>query len=86
MMVIKFTRDGTSWNILQRTKHTSVATMFVREKPQSVRFMIIVTDPLNMFTREVMKREVTETVPLTCAPQAPLKMVLVKPDLPTPKK
>ena len=62
--------------------------MFVRGKPQSVRFMIIVTDPLNMFTREVIivSREVTQTVLLLCALQAPLEMVLMKPLLPTTKK
>ena len=33
-----------------------------------------------------MSREVTETVPLICAPQAPLEMVLIEPLLPRPKK
>ena len=43
--------------------------------------MIILTDPLNLSTREVIKvsREVTETAPLICAPQAPLEMVLMIP-------
>ena len=50
--------------------------------------MIIVTDPLNVSQREVIKvtREVTETIPLICSPQAPLEMVLMKPLLPRPKK
>ena len=39
--------------------------------------MILVTDPLNLSQREVIKvtREVTETTPLICSPQAPLEMV-----------
>ena len=55
---------------------------------QSVRFMIIVSDPLNLSQREVIKvtREVTETTPLICSPQAPVDMVLMKPLLPRPKK
>ena len=87
-MMIEFTSDGSSWNILQRTKHTSVAKMFVRDQPQSVRFMIIVTDPLNLSQREVIKvtREVTETTSLICSPQASLEMVLMKPLVPRPKK
>ena len=62
--------------------------MFLREKPQNVRFMIIVTDPCNVTTREVIKvsRDVTEAIPLMCAAQAPLEMVLSKPLKPTPKK
>ena len=77
MMMIEFTSGKSSWNIVQRTKHSSVARMYVREKPQSVRFMIIVTDPSNLSQREVIKvtREVTETIPLICAPQAPIEMV-----------
>ena len=87
-MMIGFTSDRASWNIIRRNKHSSVARMFVREKPQSVRFMIIVTDPLNVSTREVIKvsREVTETIHLICASQAPLEMVLLKPLMPAPKK
>ena len=87
-MMIEFTSDKASWNILQPTKHTSVAKMFVRDQPQSVRFMILVTDPLNLSQREVIKvtREVTETTPLICSPQAPLEMVLMKPLSPRLKK
>ena len=50
--------------------------------------MIIVTDPLNLSQRQVIKvtREVTETTPLICSPQAPLEMVLMKPLSPRPKK
>ena len=88
MMMFEFTSDKASWNILQRTKHTSVAKMFVRDQPQSVRFMIIASDPLNLSQREVIKvtREVTVTTPLICSPQAPLEIVLMKPRLPRPKK
>ena len=88
-MMIEFTNDKSSWNIIQVTKHSSVARMFVREKPQSVRFMVIVKDPLDMATREVIKvsREFTErVVPLICSPQAPLEMVLMKPLMPMPNK
>ena len=88
LMLIEFTSDATSWTIIKRNKHCSVSRMFLREKPQSVRFMIIVTDPLKMSTLEVIKvsREVTETVPLICASKALLDMVLMKPLKPTPKK
>ena len=50
--------------------------------------MVIVTDPLNVSTREVMKvsREVTEIRPLICASQAPLEMVLLKLLTPAPEK
>ena len=87
-MTIEFTNDKSSWNIIQVTKHSSVARMFVREKLQSVRFMVIVTDTLNMSTREVIKvsREVTETLPLICSPQAPPEMGLMKPLMPMPKE
>ena len=62
LMLIEFASDGTSWTIIQRSKHHSVSRIFLREKPQSVRFMIIVSDPCNVSTREVIKvsREVTE--------------------------
>ena len=88
LMLLEFTSDGTSLTILQPSKHDSVSRMFLREKPQSVRFMIIVTDPCNVSTREVIKvsREVTETTPLMCAAQAPLEMVLSKPLKPTPQR
>ena len=84
MMVIEFTRDRASWNIIRRDKHSSVARMFVLEKRQNVRFMIIVTDLVKVSTREVIKvsREVAETIPLICASQAPLEIVLLKPLMP----
>ena len=88
MMMIEFTSGKSSWNIIQRTKRSSVARTFVREKPQNVRFMIIVTDPSNVSTREVIQvtREVIKTKPMICSPKAPLEMVLMKPLLPRPKK
>ena len=77
LMLIKFNRDGTSWSILQRYKHYSASRMFLREKPQSVRFMIIVTDARNESTCEIIKvtRDVTETTPLSCLARAPLELV-----------
>ena len=88
LMLIEFTSDGASWTIIQRSKHDSVSRMFLREKPQSVRFMIIVTDPCNVSTHEVIKvsREVTEATPLMCAAQAPLEMALSKPLKPKPQR
>ena len=88
LMMIEFKSDKARWTIIQRSKHSSVSRMFLREKPQSVRFMIVVPDPLNVSTREVItvSREVTEATPLICAAQAPLQMVLTKPFKPTPKK
>ena len=87
-MMTEFPSDKASWTIIQRSKHSSVSRMVLRETPRSVRFMVIVTDPLNVSTREVMKvsREVTEIIPLICASQAPLGMVLMKPLKPKPKK
>ena len=87
-MMIEFTSDRASWTIIQRSKHSSVSGTVLCETPQSVRFMIIVTDPLNVSTHEVIKvsREVTEATPLICASQAPLEMVLMKPLKPKPKK
>ena len=36
MLMIEFTSDRASWTIIWRDKHSSIARMFVREKPQSV--------------------------------------------------
>ena len=57
LMLIEFTSDGTSWTIVHRSKHYSAS--------KSVRFMIIVTDPRNESTREIIKvsRDVTEAAP-----------------------
>ena len=80
LMLIEFTGDGMSWTVLQRSKHYSVSRMFLREKQQIVRFMIIVTDPCNVSTREVIKvsREVPEVTHLTCSARAPLEMGTVE--------
>ena len=88
IMMIEFTGDRASWTINRRSKHSSVARMVLRETPRSVRFMIIVTDPLNVSTQKVIKvsREVTEATLLSCVSQAPLEMVLMKPLKPKPKK
>ena len=88
LMRIKFTGDATSWTIINRNKHYSVSRMSLREMPQSVRFMITVTDQCNVSTREIIKvsRNVTEAIPLMCAAQAPLEMVLSKTRKPTLKK
>ena len=55
LMLIEFDRDGTKWTIMQRSKHYSVSRMALREKPESVKFMIIVTDSPNVSKREIIK-------------------------------
>ena len=74
LMLIEFSRDGANWTILQRSKHFSASSMFLREKPESVRFMIIVTGPRNESTREIIKviRDVTEAIPLSYLARAPI--------------
>ena len=72
-ILVEFSRDGAHWTIIERSKHYSASRMFLREKPESVRFMILVTDPRNETTREIIQvtRDVTEAIPLsymTCAP------------------
>ena len=76
LMLIEFSRDETSWT-MQRSKHHSVSRMFLRERPQSVKFMVIVTDPRNVSTREIIKvsRDVTEATPLAYLARAPLELV-----------
>ena len=55
IMVTELTSDRASWTIIQRRKPSSVSRMVLRETPQSVRFMIIVTDPLDVLTHEIIK-------------------------------
>ena len=91
MMLIEFTNDGRSWTVQHRSKPYSVSRMFFREMPQSVRFMIVVTDPCNVSTREVIKvsRGIAEETTLTCSARAPLEMTLsksLKPQLQRVKK
>ena len=92
LMMIEFSRDERSWIILQRSKRYSVSRRFLREKLESVKFMVIVTDPRNVSSREIIKvsRDVTEALPLKCLARAPLELVpfqLIKsPVLPTPRR
>ena len=55
LLTIEFDRGGKNWTIMRRNKHYSVSSMFLREKPVSVKFMLIVTDLHNVSTREVIK-------------------------------
>ena len=50
---------------------------FFREKTESVRFMILVTDPRNETLREIIKvtRDVSEEIPLTYLMRAPIELV-----------
>ena len=77
LMLIEFNRDGTKWTVLQRSKHCSVSRIFLREKPENVRFMIIVTDTRNESTREIIKvsRNETEATPLSYLARAPIELV-----------
>ena len=62
---------------MQRSKHYSVSRKVLREKPESVKFMLIVTDPPNVSTHEISKvsREFTEITPLSYSARAPLELV-----------
>ena len=73
LMMIEFDRDGKNWTITQRTKHY----MIFRDRPQSVKFMLIVTEPPNASTREVIKssREFTEVAVLSNGARAPVELV-----------
>ena len=53
LMMIEFDRHGKRWTISQRSKHYSVTRMILCDRPQSVKFMPIVTEPPNVSTREV---------------------------------
>ena len=92
LMMIEFSRDETSWTKLHRSKNYSVARMFLREKPESLKFMVIVTDPRNLSTREVIKvfRDITEGLPLTYLARASLEFLPLQPIkppvLPTPPR
>ena len=55
LMMIEFDRDGKNWTVTQRSKHYSVTRMVLRDRPQSVKFMLIVTDPPYVSTREIIK-------------------------------
>ena len=77
LMMIEFDRDGKSWIITQRSKHYSVTRMILRDRPQSVKFMLIVTEPPNVSTREIIKisRAFTEVTALPCGARAPIELV-----------
>ena len=77
LMMIEFDRDGKNWTIMERSKHYSVSRTVLRDRPQSVKFMLIVTDPPNMSTREIIKisREFAEITALSCGARAPLELV-----------
>ena len=81
LMMIEFSPDETSWTIQQRSKHYSVARLCLREKPESVKFMVIVTDPRNLSTRVVIEvsRDITEASPWTYWAHAPLELVPLQP-------
>ena len=59
------------------SKHYSASRMLLREKHESVRFMIIVKDPRKESTREIIKvsRDVTEATPLSYSERAPIELV-----------
>ena len=75
LMLIEFSRDGTNFTMVQRSKHYSTARMFLREKLGNVRFINIVTDPSNE-SREIIKvsRDVPEA-PLPHLARAPIEQV-----------
>ena len=52
LMTIEFDRDGKNWTIMQRSKHYSVSRMVLRDRPQGVKFMRIVTGPPSVSTRD----------------------------------
>ena len=56
----------------QRSKHYSVTRMILRDRPQSVKIMLIVTEPPNVSTREVIKisREFAEGTALSYGARA----------------
>ena len=77
LMMIVFDRDGKNWTIVQRSKQYSVSRMVLRDRAQSVKFMLIVTDPPNVSTREIIKisREFTEIMARSYGARAPLELV-----------
>ena len=76
-MMIEFDRDGKNWTITQRSKHYSVTRMILRDRPQNVKFMLIVTETPNVSTRKVIKisREFTEVTALSYGARAPVELV-----------
>ena len=79
---------GKNWTITQRSKHYSVTRMILRERPQSVKFMLIVTEPPDVSTREVINisREFTEVTAPSYGARAPSPIKPPSPVLPTPRR
>ena len=69
LMMIEFDRE--------RSKHSLATRMILRDRPQSVKFMLIVTEPPNVSTHEVIKisREFTEVTALSHGAHAPIELV-----------
>ena len=67
LILVEFSRDRKNWTVKQRSKHHSASRLFLREKPVSLRIMILARDPDNESTREITKvtRDVSEAVPLS---------------------
>ena len=77
LMTIEFDRDGKIWTITQRSKHYSVPRMVLRDRPQSAKLILIVTEPPNVSTREVINvsREFTEVTALSYGARALFELV-----------
>ena len=78
LLMIEFDRDGKNWTIItQRSKRYSVTRMVLRDRPQSVKFMLIVTEPPNVSTRETIRisREFKEVTALSYGARAPIEWV-----------
>ena len=50
LVMIEIDRGGKNW-----ANHYSVSRMVLRDRPQRVNFMLIVTDPSDVSTREITK-------------------------------
>ena len=77
LMIIEFDRDGKNWTITQRNKHYSVTRMILRDRPQNAKFMLVVTEPPNVSTREVIEisNEFTEVTALSYGARALIELV-----------
>ena len=75
--MIEFDRDGKNRTITQRSKHHSVTRTILRDRPQSVKFMLIVTETPNVSTREVIhiSREFTDVTALSYGARALVELV-----------
>ena len=77
LMMMEFDRDGKNWTITQRGKHHSVSRMILRDRPQSVKFMPIVTEPPSVSTSEVIEisSEFTEVTARSYGARTPIELV-----------